>query len=78
MKKGVFRNFTKFTVKHQYQSLFIKKETLAQVLSCELCEISYNTFFTKHLQTTASIITWIFTDICFVIVNAKFVAQSRI
>ena len=33
---------------------FIKKETLAQVLSCEICEISKNTFFTEHLQMTAS------------------------
>ena len=34
---------------------FIKKETLAQVFSCEFCWISKNTFFTKHLRTTASI-----------------------
>ena len=27
---------------------FIKKDTLAQVFSCELCEISKNTFFTEH------------------------------
>ena len=27
----------------------IKKETLAQVFSCEFCEISKNTFFTEHL-----------------------------
>ena len=33
---------------------FIKKDTLAQVLSCEICEISKNTFFTEHLWTTAS------------------------
>ena len=33
---------------------FIKKETLAQVFSCEFCEISKNTFFTEHLWTTAS------------------------
>ena len=33
---------------------FIKKETLAQVFSCEFCEISKNTFFTEHLCTTAS------------------------
>ena len=33
---------------------FIKKESLAQVLSCESCEISKNTFFTEHLRTTAS------------------------
>ena len=33
---------------------FLKKETLAQVFSCEFCEISKNTFFTGHLWTTAS------------------------
>ena len=31
-----------------------KKETLAQVFSCECCEIFNNTFFTEHLWTTAS------------------------
>ena len=30
-------------------NIFFKKETLAQVFSCEFCEISKNTFFTKHL-----------------------------
>ena len=50
VRKGVFRNFTKSTGKHLCQSLFliklqaeacncIKKETLAQVFSCEFCEI---------------------------------------
>ena len=34
---------------------FIKKETLAQVFSCEFCEISKNTFFTERLWTTASV-----------------------
>ena len=33
----------------------IKKEALAQVFSCEFCEISKNTFFSEHLQTTASV-----------------------
>ena len=33
---------------------FIKKDTLAQVFSCEVCEISKNTFFTEHLWATAS------------------------
>ena len=33
---------------------FIKKETLAQVFSCEFCEISKNTSFTEHLRGTAS------------------------
>ena len=42
-KKGVPRNFTKFTAKHLCQSLF-KKETLRQVFSCEFCKISKNTF----------------------------------
>ena len=31
-----------------------KKETLAQVVSCEFCEISKNTFFTEHLWMAAS------------------------
>ena len=33
---------------------FIKKETLAQVFSCEFCEISKNIFFKELLQVTAS------------------------
>ena len=33
---------------------FIKKEALAQVFSCEFCEISKNTFFTEYIWTTAS------------------------
>ena len=33
-KKGVLRNFAKFTGKHLYQSLFFNKEPLAQVFSC--------------------------------------------
>ena len=34
-------------------------ETLAQVFSCEFCEISKKTFFTEHLRTTASDKTYI-------------------
>ena len=33
---------------------FIKKETLAQVFSCEFYEISKNNFFTEQLWTNAS------------------------
>ena len=33
---------------------FIRKETLAQVFSCEFCENSKNTFFIEYLWTTAS------------------------
>ena len=35
-------------------SNFIKKETLAQMFSCELCKIFKSNFFTEHLRTTAS------------------------
>ena len=34
---------------------FHKKESLAQVFSCQFCEISKNTFFTEHLWTTISV-----------------------
>ena len=33
---------------------FTKKETLAQVLSSQFCEIFQSTFFTEHLRTPAS------------------------
>ena len=33
---------------------YIKKETPAQMFSCELCEIIKNIFFTEHLRVTAS------------------------
>ena len=63
--KRLFRNFTKFTGKHLCQSSFFNKvaglkpatllkKRLAQVFSCEFCEISKGTFFTEHLLTTAS------------------------
>ena len=37
------------------ESLFNKKETVAEVFYCEFCEISKNTFFTEHLWATASV-----------------------
>ena len=53
-KRGVLRNFTKFTGKHLRQRLFLiklQKESLAQVFSCEFCEIFKNTFFYRtHLR----------------------------
>ena len=53
-KKGVLRIFAKFTGKHLCQSLFLNKETLAEVFSCDFCKIfSYRTpltpFLTEHL-----------------------------
>ena len=58
IKRGALRNFTKFTGKHQCQSLFInkvvraasnfiEKEALAEVLSCEFCKSFNNTFFKR-------------------------------
>ena len=73
VRKGVLRNFAKFTGKHLHQSLFFnkvaglrpatllkkdEKETLAQVFCCEFCQISKNTFFTECLWWTASILCW--------------------
>ena len=59
VRKGVLRNFAKFTGKHLRQSLLIKKETVAQVFFCEFCEISKNTFFIGHLWVTASVsLSW--------------------
>ena len=46
VRKGVFRNVE--------ACHFIKKETLAQVFSCEFCKIFEETFFTEHLWTTSS------------------------
>ena len=65
MKKGVleisqnpqektFTRVIKFLNKVAGLHDFIKKETLAQVLFCEFCEIFKNTFFTEHLRATAS------------------------
>ena len=48
-----------FLIKLQGSGLqLFKKETLAQVFSCEFCEISKNTFFKKHLWATASAIMY--------------------
>ena len=50
-KKGVLKTFAKFTGKHLCQSLLFNiKETLAQMFSCEFCEILKNTFFIEHLR----------------------------
>ena len=43
-RKGFFSNFAKFTRKHKKE----KKETLAQVFSCEFCKIYRNSFFLQN------------------------------
>ena len=64
-KKGVLKNFTKFTRKHMHWSLFfnkvvglrpatlLKKENRTQIFCCELCEIFQNTFFTEYLPVAS-------------------------
>ena len=53
-KKDVPKNYAKFTGKHLRQNLFsnkgwpvvlYKKEILAQLFSCEFCQLFKNTFF---------------------------------
>ena len=64
-RKDVLRKFEKFTGKHLYQSLYFNKgagqacnfiniEILAQVFSCEFCEISKNTFSYRTPLVAAS------------------------
>ena len=67
IKKGVLKNFSRFTWKDPCQNLFLikiqalgrrpatlLKKRLVQVFSCEFCEISKNTFFTEQLWMAAS------------------------
>ena len=49
-KKGVLRNFAKLTGKQLCQGLFL----MAQVFSCEFCEISKNTFCYRASPVAAS------------------------
>ena len=70
MKKGVLRNFTKFTGKHLRQSLFfcraqacnfIQKETLTHVLSCEFCKILEHVSLTSNSGGCfCTVYKWIF------------------
>ena len=50
-KKVFLKNFAKFREKQQF---LVKKETLAQSFSCELCEIFRNTYFYRILLDAAS------------------------
>ena len=53
-KKGILKIFTEFSGKHLCQSIFIKKEALAQVFSYEFCEIFENIYFYKTPPLAAS------------------------
>ena len=55
-KKSILKNFTKFRGKQTpvTESLYLNKETLAQLFSCKFCEILKNIFFIEHVRTTVS------------------------
>ena len=53
-KKKISQNSQENTCASPQARNFVKKETLAQMFSCEFCEISKNTF-TKYLWTAASV-----------------------
>ena len=66
IKRDALKNFAKFTRKYLYQSLVFNevaglylqlylKKALAQVFSCEFCNIFKNFFCTKLHQATASV-----------------------
>ena len=65
IKKPIFKDFAIFTRKHLCWSLFLikqqgfrsakKKQTPAQVFSCDYCNIFKNTFFEEHLLTCVSV-----------------------
>ena len=64
-RKDFMINFPEFAKKHLCLNLsfdkiklyicnFIKIESLEQVFSCEICEISWSRFFGEHHRTSAS------------------------
>ena len=65
-KKDVLKEFTKFTRKPFVPEAcnFIKKETLAQVFSCEFCEFLKTPFLAEHLR-------WLLLSIAFMLLNTN-------
>ena len=67
-----------FLIKLQAETcIFIKKETVTQVFSCEFCEIFKNIFSIEHLRTAVSdflfqCFTVIFSNMSKVILTLKF------
>ena len=55
LKKGVLKNFAKFTGKSLCRKIFLNKVAGSpQVFSCEFCEIFKNSYFVEHLPMAAS------------------------
>ena len=82
VKKGVLKNFTKFTGKHlcwkhlRWCLFFYKvaglnfiKKTPTQVFYCEFCEIFKNTFFTEHLPATAYVFYSVFDSVDWILLK---------
>ena len=65
-RKGVLRNFAKFTRKHKKE----KKETPAQVFFCEFCKHLRTPFLTEYLQ-------WLFLCMSYPILYPFFHILSR-
>ena len=55
VKKGVLRNFAKFTRKYLCQSLSFNEVAGVKPRASPFCETSKNTFLTEHLWATASV-----------------------
>ena len=65
-KIGVFKNSTKFILKHLCWSFlfnkvagltcsFLRKETMVQLFLCEFCQILKEMYFVKHLPTITTV-----------------------
>ena len=54
VRKTILRKSLFFNKVAGLANNFIKTKALAQVFSCEFCEISKNNTFYRHLRTTAS------------------------
>ena len=80
IKRAVLKNFAIFTGKHLCRSRFFQKETPTLVFFCEYCEIFKNTYFEKHLRTTASEDTptlMLSYEICEIFKNTNFEEHVR-
>ena len=72
--KVVLKNFAKFAPESLFnQDKFIKRETLAQVFSCEFCEVFKNIYFYRTPLVAASG----FTVICLIFRNFRKVLILR-
>ena len=57
LSEAVIQRCSVKKVLHEHKACnFIKKETLAQVFSCEFCEISKKTFFYRTHLVAASVL----------------------